>query len=152
MASLKDFDGQTAELAAYYSKGILNKALNIVQGKDDILKKREEIIKIFDRIINNDSEIIYELENYFDDEKDNIDSIIEIMTIWIRDIMYVQNNLENLVINKDYIDLLKLHGKRMKANSDLIEFMQNISDDIKSNVNYKLAIDNMLLKIQEDFK
>jgi len=152
MASLKDFDGQTAELAAYYSKGILNKALNIVQGKDDILKKREEIIKIFDRIINNDSEIIYELENYFDDEKDNIDSIIEIMTIWIRDIMYVQNNLENLVINKDYIDLLKLHGKRMKANSDLIEFMQNISNDIKSNINYKLAIDNMLFKIQEDFK
>jgi len=66
--------------------------------------------------------------------------------------MDVQNNLENLVINKDYIDLLKLHGKRMKANSDLIEFMQNISNDIKSNINYKLAIDNMLFKIQEDFK
>mgnify|MGYP000878508155 CR=1 FL=1 len=149
---LKDFDDDKVELAANYSNGILNKAINIIKGKDDTLKYREEIINIFDRIINSDSEIIYELENYFEDKKDNIDSIIEIMIIWIRDIMFVNNNMEALVINKDYIKLLKTHEKKMKTDSDIIEFMQNISDNIKSNVNYKLAIDNMLLKIQEDFK
>ena len=152
MLRLKGADYQRAELAAEYSKGIISKAINIVKGKDDILIKREEIIKIFDKIINSDSEIIYELENYFDDEKDNIDSIIEIMTIWIRDVMFVQNKMEGLAINKDCMELLKTHGNRMKANSDLIEFMQNINDGIKSNVNYRLAIDNMLLRIQEDFK
>ena len=149
---LKDFDDEKVELAANYSKGILNKAINIIKGKDDILKKREEIIKIFDRIISSDSEIIYELENYFEEQKDNIDSIIEIMIMWIRDIMFVNNNIGHLVINKDCIELLKIHEKKMKADSDIIEFMQNISDNIKSNVNYKMAIDNMILKIQEDFK
>ena len=149
---LKDNDSDCVELAVNYSKGILNKAINMINGNDDTLKKREEVIKIFDRIVNSDSETIYELENYFEDKKDNIDLIIEIMIMWIRDIMFVNNNMENLTINKDCIELLKTHGKKMKTDSDIIEFMQNISDNIKNNVNYKLAIDNMLLKIQEDFK
>lgn len=151
---LKEYSASndTIELAANYSNGNLNKAINIIKGNDDILNKREEIIKTFDRIIKSDSEIIYELENYFDQEKDNIDFIIEIMIIWIRDLLFVNNNMENLVINKDYMSLLKAHGKNMRMNSDIVEFMQNISDYIKSNVNYKLAVDNMLLKIQEVFK
>ena len=66
--------------------------------------------------------------------------------------MFVCNSMENLVINKDYINLLYKHGKNMKMDSDIVEFMQNVSDNIKSNVSYKLAIDNMLLKIQEVFK
>jgi len=92
------------------------------------------------------------LESYFDDKKDDINSIIEIMIMWIRDIIFVNNNMDRLVINKDYINLLKTHGKNMKKDTDIIEYMQNTSDNIKSNVNYKLTVDNMLLKIQEVFK
>lgn len=149
---LKGYDTNSVDLAASYSKGILNKAVDIIEGKDDILKKRQEIIKVFDRIINSDSEIIYELENYFEVEKDNIDLIIEIMIMWIRDVIFVNVNMEDLVINKDYMPLLRNHGKNMKRDSDIVEFLQNTSDNIKSNVNYKLAVDNMLLKIQEVFK
>ena len=149
---LKGYDTDSVDLAASYSKGILNKAVDIIEGKDDILKKRQEIIKVFDRIINSDSEIIYELENYFEVEKDNIDLIIEIMIMWIRDVIFVNGNMDDLVINKDYMPLLRNHGKNMKRDSDIVEFLQNTSDNIKSNVNYKLAVDNMLLKIQEVFK
>jgi len=74
------------------------------------------------------------------------------MIMWIRDIIFVNNNMDRLVINKDYINLLKTHGKNMKKDTDIIEYMQNTSDNIKSNVNYKLTVDNMLLKIQEVFK
>lgn len=143
---------ELADLVVEYSKGILNKAVNIINGNDDILNKRVEIIKLFDKIINADSEIIYELENYFEENKDNIDEILEIVMIWIRDIMFMQNNMDDLVINKDFKQLVKLHGQLMEKNSDLIEKLQITSDNIKSNVNYKLAIDNMLLKIQEVFK
>lgn len=143
---------EIADLAAEYSKGILNRAVNIVNGNDNILNKRAEIIKLFEKIINADSEIIYELENYFEENKDNIDIIIEIIMMWIRDCMFVKNNLEDLVINKDFKQLAKMHVRLMKSNNDLIEIMQSTSDNIKSNVNYKLAIDNMLLKIQEVFK
>lgn len=141
-----------ADLASEYSKGILNKALNIIKGNDDILNQRAEIIKLFDKIVNSDSEIIYELESYFETNKDNIDLIIEIMMLWIRDIIFIESNMEDMVINKDFLDLAKNHAKLMKTNSNIMEQLQNTSDNIKSNVNYKLAIDNMLLKIQEVFK
>lgn len=141
-----------ADLAAEYSKGILNRAVNIVSGNDDILNKRAEVIKLFEKIINSDSEIIYELENYFEENKDDIDIIIEIMMMWVRDCMFAQNNLADLVINKDFKQLAITHASLMKSSSVLIELMQSTSDNIKSNVNYKLAIDNMLLKIQEVFK
>lgn len=145
-------DDQTLDLAVNYSRGNLNKAINILEGKDDILQKRQQIINLFDKIIKADSEIIYDLESYFDEEKDNIDILIDLMITWIRDIMFVKSDMEALALNKDYLGLLKVHGKNMKMNSDLVEFMQNVSDNIKSNVNYKLAVDNMLLKIQEEFK
>ena len=116
------------------------------------MKFREEIIKLFDKIISSDSEIIYDLENYFEEQKDNIDSIIEIMMTWIRDIMFIKNNMEELIINKDFTQLVKMHGQSMRDNSDIIEYMQQASENIKSNVNYKLTVDNMLLRIQEEFR
>lgn len=143
---------EKADLAAEYSKGILNKSVNIIKGNDNILQYRTEIIELFDKTINSDAEIIYELENYFEENKDKIDTIIEIIMIWIRDITFMQNNMDNLIINKDFKHLAKSHGQLMKNNLNLIELMQKTSDNIKSNVNYRLAIDNMLLKIQEVFK
>lgn len=146
---------EIADITAEYSKGILNRAVNIAKGNDTILDTRSEIIHLFDKIINSDSEIIFELENYFEQNKDRIDIIIEILMIWIRDITFIKNNLNALVANKDFKQLAEVHSNLMKVDSDsydLIEVLQSTSDSIKSNVNYKLAIDNMLLKIQEVFK
>lgn len=154
LADKYNTDEIKSTLAAYYSKGILNKAVNIVNGKDDILQKRTEIIKIFDGIINSDSEAIFEFENYFEEQKDNIDIIIEIMMIWIRDIVFAKNNIFNLMINKDMAELAERHGRIMNDVDahELIQYLQFSSDNIKNNVNYKLAIDKMVFKIQEVFK
>ncbi|WP_326909321.1 DNA polymerase III subunit delta' [Sedimentibacter sp. MB31-C6] len=145
-------DEEKIILAANYSNGILNKAVNIINGKDNILEKRMEVIDIFNKIIKSDSEIIFEVENYFEVQKDNIDVVIEIFMVWIRDIIYVNHNIESLVINKDLVELANLHGTGIKVDSELIQYLQSARNNIKSNVNYKLIIDNMLLKIQEVFK
>ncbi|MBP1924899.1 DNA polymerase-3 subunit delta' [Sedimentibacter acidaminivorans] len=143
-----------AAVIAYYSKGILNKAINIITKKDDIIEKRKVVIELFDNIIKTDSGIIFDFEKYFEEQKDNIDEIIEILMLWIRDVTFVKNKMEGLLINKDYLELAKEHAKYMRNDSsdDLIENLQRISDNIKNNVNYKLTIDRMLLKIQEVFK
>lgn len=157
---IKDFlmtnyglDDEKAGLIAGYSNGVLNKAVNIACGRDPIIDKRKEIIEIFDKIIKADSEIIFEYENYFEEQKDNIDTIIEIMMIWVRDVLFVKNNMKNLIINKDFSEYTAVHASHMQAKdgNELISYLQNASDNIKSNVNYKLVIDNMLLKIREAF-
>lgn len=147
-------DEQKASVISNYSKGILNKAVNIINEKDDIIKRREEIINIFNKIIKSDAEVIFNLESYFEEKKDNIDEILEIFMLWIRDIIFVKNNINNLIINSDYLDLLFEHGKMLNKGSgdELVNYLQGVSDNIKSNVNYKLIIDKMLLRIQEEFK
>lgn len=149
-----NIDELMAFVIAYYSKGILNKAVNIATGKDDILEKRKEIIGIFDRIITNDSEIIFEYEDYFEEKKDDIDRIIEIMMLWIRDISFVKNDMENLLINKDFSQLARVHSRNVQVSDadELIEYLQCASDNVRNNVNYKLTIDRLLLKIQEVLK
>lgn len=74
--------------------------------------------------------------------------------LWIRDVSFAKNNIQNLIINKDYLKLANIHGRDMKniAADELIQYLQYTSENIKNNVNYKLTIDKMLLKIQEGFK
>ncbi|MDD4781513.1 MAG: DNA polymerase III subunit delta' [Tissierellia bacterium] len=149
-----NIDEEKASIVAYYSKGILNKAKNIAIEKDDLFIMRSDIINVFDKIIKSDSYIIFECENYFEEKKVNIDIIIEIMMIWIRDVSFVRNNIENLVINKDYLSLANIHAGGMKTDDvdELIQYLQSVSENIKNNVNYKLAVDKMVFKIQEVFK
>jgi DNA polymerase-3 subunit delta' len=125
-----------------------------VKEKDEILIKRKAVIEIFDEIIKTDQEIIFEFENYFEEQKDDIDEILEMMMLWIRDIFFVKNKMESLIINKDFLELAREHSINLKIDAvdDLIVYLQCVSDNIKNNVNYKLAIDRMLLKIQEVFK
>lgn len=149
-----NLDNNTAKLIAYYSQGVLFNAEKIALNENDILKRRSEIIKIYDKIINSDRNIIFEYEDYFEESKDNIDEIIEILMVWLRDVYLKKHGIDDLIINTDYMNLLDHHSKIVKTQNidKLIKYLQNVSYDIKNNVNYKLIIDNMLIKLQEEVK
>lgn len=147
-----NLDDDKALLIAYYSHGILNKAVNIIEGKDNILEERANIIKIFDKIIHSGKEIIFEYENYFESEKVNIEQIVEILMIWLRDILFVKNGVYSLVINRDYMEQLKEHSSRINtSNIDMmIVYLQDVLYNVGNNVNYKLIIDKMINRLQEE--
>jgi DNA polymerase-3 subunit delta' len=146
-----DLDFNTARLIAYYSQGVLYNAEKIATNQNDVLKRREEIIKMFDRILVHDNNAIFEYETYFEDNKDKIDEITEILMIWLRDISYKKHDIDDLIINIDFVDLLEKHTKTLDRQKidELINYLQNIKYDMKSNVNYKLIIDNMLMLISK---
>ena len=143
-----------AKLIAYYSRGVVKKAEEIAQGNDNILEQRKNIIKIYDKIIKSDKNIIFEYEDYFEENKDNIDKIIEILMVWQRDIYFKKYNLDNLIINTDSLDLLDDHSKIIKTQNidKIIKYLQTVSNDTRNSINYKLVIDNMLIKLQEEVK
>jgi len=144
-----NLDLNTARLIAYYSQGVLYNAEKIATNQNDILKRREEIIKIFDRILIHDKNAIFEYETYFEDNKDKIDEITEILMIWLRDVYFKKHKIDDLIINIDFVDLLEKHAKSLERQKidELIKYLQNVKYDMKSNVNYKLIIDNMLMLI-----
>ena len=147
-----NLDNNTAKLIAYYSQGVLLNAEKIALNENDILKRRSDIIKIYDKIINSDRNILFEYEEYFEENKDNIDEIIELLMVWLRDVYFKKYGIDDLIINTEYISLLDRHYKLINTNNidKLIKYLQIVSNDIKNNVNYKLIIDNMLIKLQEE--
>ncbi len=144
-------DIDKAGLITGYSKGIVQRAVNILQEEVNILELRGETVDMVDDILRSGKSRVFEYEKYFDKHKDDIDDILEILMIWFRDLSFYKVGAVDQIINIDRMDLIekqsvKTDGKRC---SEAYEVFQNTYDDIKSNVNYKLAIDNMLFGIQE---
>ncbi len=141
-----------AKLIAYCCDGILSKAEAIIKNEDNTLEKRLEIIKLYSKIISSDKDIIFELENYFKESKDEINDIIGIIIIWLRDVYFVKYELNDLIVNLDCIDLLNRHVEKLR-NQDInqvILYLTKVKRDINNSVNYRLVIDNMLMKLQEE--
>ncbi|SHI59616.1 DNA polymerase-3 subunit delta' [Dethiosulfatibacter aminovorans DSM 17477] len=144
-------ESQMAGLITGYSKGIVQRAVNILREEVNILQLRGEIVDMVDDILKSGKSIVFEYEKYFDKHKDDIDDILEILMIWFRDLSFYKVGAVDQIINIDRMSLIekqsgKTDGKRC---SEMYELFQNTYDDVKSNVNYKLAIDNMLFGIQE---
>lgn len=140
-----------AELVAFYSEGVLSRAERIATGEDSILEKRLDVFDIFDKIIVLDKYVLFQYENYFDKNKENIEEIIHIIMILLRDIYFKKYNLDLHIVNKDFSSKISKYTEKFNTEKidDMMIYLENVLFDIDSNVNYKLVIDNMLLKLQE---
>ncbi|QSX04928.1 DNA polymerase III subunit delta' [Sedimentibacter sp. zth1] len=146
-----NLDKNKANLIAYYSKGVLKKAENIASGTDDILQKRLEVFNIFDKTVTLDKNVLFNYEDYFEQNKDNIDEIVDILIILLRDIYFKKYQLDELIINSDCMELLNLYTTKLNTCEieKIVLYLQSTRVDVNNNINYKLIIDNMLLKLQK---
>ena len=142
---------EKSKLLAAYSKGNVYKALKILDGEDKTLEYRDEIVDIVEKIIEDGKSAVFDYEKYFNSGKDNIDEILDIFMIWFRDILFVKENISDMIINKDRLKILEKQskGKNSIRLAEVYDTIQKTYDDFNKNVNFNLIIDNMLLKIQE---
>lgn len=140
-----------ATIISSFSNGIVGKAINIAESNEfkDI---REETITIIDEILNSDKVRLFTLREFFINQKEGIEGILDLMVTWFRDLLILKE-LDNhqFIINIDKKSLLTSHSLRLTKNKiyEIIEIINNTKMNIVSNVNYDLAIEVMLLTIQE---
>lgn len=146
-----NIEEKKAEIIAGYSKGNLYKAVKISEGEDKTLAYRDDISEMTQRILDEGKTEIFEYEKYFNDNKDSINEILDVFMIWFRDVLFVKEKINNMVINIDKMDMLKKqsYSKNSIRLADLYNVFQETYDDYNKNVNYNLIIENMLSKIQE---
>src|SRR6056297_338572 len=96
-----NMDEEKSKLLAAYSKGNVYKALKILNGDDKTLEYRDEIVEIVDKMLTEGKRAVFDYEKYFNTRKDNIDDILDIIIIWYRDILFVKENINDMIINKD---------------------------------------------------
>lgn len=142
---------EQAKLIALFSDGSVGRAIELSKS-EEFKHLRDETIEKLDVVTNGDKIKIYSTSDFFEQNKEYIDEIMDIVLIWYRDLLiYSETKSEEFIINKDKIDIITSQCRKLTKNkiNDLINIVLKTKDDINSNVNFQLAIEVMLLKIQE---
>ncbi|MGB9679986.1 MAG: DNA polymerase III subunit delta' [Thermoanaerobacteraceae bacterium] len=132
---------------------------HLADGNFDMAKKLtdEAYLELRDEIINfinanigkQELNVIYKYD-YFEKNKENIDDIIKIMISYFRDIyIFKQTNEFGLIKNidkKHNIQEIAFKLTNLKLNN-IISEIEEFNLNLMANVNYQLAIENLLLNI-----
>lgn len=141
-----------AKFIADFSKGSVGKSIELATS-DSFFQKRDEIIKLIDNLLKGDKTKAISSIGFFNDNKENIEEILDIFSFWFRDlIIYKELGDNDLIINSDKIEYLSrqsfIHFNKI---NDIIDKVQQTKENINRNINFQLSIETMLLNIQEEF-
>ncbi|MBZ2175055.1 DNA polymerase III subunit delta' [Schnuerera sp. xch1] len=141
---------EEASFIAHFTKGSVGKSINLSQS-EDFFTKREKIIDIIYSILKGDRLKVFESQEFFSNNKDFVDKILDMILYWFRDlIVYKEIGDSNLIINRDKIQLLSSQTSLdIDKINDIIDNIIETKQSIESNVNFQLAIETMLLNMQE---
>lgn len=141
---------EEANFIAHFTKGSLGKSI-IYSESPNFFKLRDETLDIVDQIIRGDEFNIFMAMDFFNGNKDNYEDILDILLYWFRDLaLYKRLGSSGLLINQDKTTLLSNQSflKEDRIN-DIIDRVMETRENINRNVNYQLAIETMLLNMQE---
>lgn len=152
LVSLHDKSIDEARFIADFSKGSVGKSIELASS-DDFFQKRDEIIRLIDSLLKGDKTKAISSIGFFNDNKEEIDEILDIFLFWFRDLIIYKEIGDNpLIINKDKTEFLSRQSFiDFNKINDIIEKVQQTKENIKRNINFQLSIETMLLNIQEEF-
>jgi DNA polymerase-3 subunit delta' len=145
-----NYDEEKIMVAADLSDGIPGRALLQLEKKYSEL--RTKTIEFACRIINTDPLTGFDQAKFFNDNKEQVAYIFDILNTWNRDIyMFKSTKDKKNVINKDFYDLLIEQSRLLSYNrlDRIIDALKATEQKMKRNANFQLAIEMMLLKYQE---
>lgn len=139
-------------LAADYSDGNIGTALELA-GSGEFSRLRDQMLDLLPCVAQGKTRSILDFSSFMDNNKDNVDMLLEIMLLYYRDLLVInETGKENMLINSDKKDIIlnnarKYRGDRLIRNIDAIGAARRA---LKQNASYQLVIDNLLIKLRED--
>lgn len=146
-----DLNRNELEFIADFSHGSIGFASELIES-DSLFVIRDELINIVGSLIDGARSTALASNEFFESNKDKIDLILDFLIYWLRDLaIYKETGNINLTINKDKeVELSKQSIIEFNKINDIIENVEETRRNIKSNVNFILSIEIMLLNIQEE--
>ncbi|ABW17632.1 DNA polymerase III subunit delta' [Alkaliphilus oremlandii] len=147
----KDMDPDRAQMLAALSEGIIGKALDLLSN-EDFYKRREDTIDLCNALMGAKVLNILEYTMFFEEQKIYVEQILDLMVSWYRDVfVYKETGNIELITNVDKKQELDLKAGRIDFRKlrDIIFIIENAKNNLKSNVQFHLNIEVMLLNIQE---
>lgn len=137
---------------ASYADGVIGSALELMES-EDFKEIREKAVELVLRLNGAKLVDIFEIYDFFEENRDRIDQILDIMLVFYRDLLVAgKSGNENILINSDKKDIILRNVDKFSMEKLLknIETIEAVRKNIKQNANYQLAIEVMLMKLQEE--
>ena len=147
-------DEKRASLLANFSRGSMQKAIDLSESEDFYIM-REEIQKYIETFLNGDLIDIMEVQNGIEKYKDQIINVLDLMINYFRDIIMVKENIDNsMIINLDKLVFIKNMSKKITYSqlSKIIDIIEETKNKLRSNCNFNISIQVMTLNIYEVIK
>ncbi|MGO1369938.1 MAG: DNA polymerase III subunit delta' [Senegalia sp. (in: firmicutes)] len=144
-----NIDSEKSHFIANFSNGNMGRAIDL-SDSSDFNNLREELINIINTSIEKENFRVFTQSDFFEENKEDIDLIFNMMITWFRDLLIYKNMKEHeLIINSDKKNVLKNQAFKLSNRRihDIIDDVLQTKDNIMSNVNLKISIELLLLNI-----
>ncbi len=145
----KGIDNIKAEFLTRYSDGIIGKALDLAFD-ENLHSIREKVFEILILLNKKPLQYIYETVVFFKDNKEHLDFIFDMMSLYFRDIIsFIHYQNEKRLINIDKKDIIINNMSLFTTLKALnaIEIIDKTRTGIKKYANFQLSIEIMLMKL-----
>ena len=151
LKSIFDFEvgqGKKVSFGAQFADGNLT-ALNNIYSDEEF----EEIYSLCIKILTNlkTSRDVLEYSSLILKYKEKLNLVLEILCLLYRDLLAIKQDKQNLVHNKEQINVLLVlaNSEKELALVNIIKEIEGVKQKLKYNANINGVIDNLLLKILE---
>lgn len=141
----KNITEKNARLFSRLSNGNVSLALKYSEDPE-LLSKREDLIKVLDKIIRN-TEFIFDEFTFFKDNREDLAEILNFMLTWYLDLIYLKSGREEKIINTDKIDLLKLENISVDRAIKSYDAIINALVHNEKNINFDLNVETLLMEL-----
>lgn len=141
-----------ADFITAYADGVPGVAIDLA-GSGDFASLREKAIDLVFKLSRTKLVDIFEIYDFFEANKSNVNMILDIMLMIYRDLLVARKSRSvNVLINSDKKDIILNSADRFPLDKLMsnIQEIESTRRAIKQNANYQLAIEVMLMKLQED--
>lgn len=147
----KNMNREEAGVLAAFSGGVVGRAVELLDNPD-FQQRREGVIKLCNNLMTLKLFNILEQISFFEEQRSHIEEIFDLMISWYRDLLvYRETENMDLIINVDKKEEIEfqIRGIDLAKVRDIIFIIEKAKNNLKSNVQFHLNIEVMLLNIQE---
>lgn len=143
---------ENLDFIIHYSDGIIGTAINLAMSSD-FVELREKTFGVISKLSKTDDMDYFNIYDIFDKNKENTDIILDMISIFFRDLMVVKaGGKESMLINSDKRNKIVNEARSYSIEKLVknIELIESTRKSIKQNINYQLCIETMIIKFQEE--
>ncbi len=143
---------QLSNFAASYFEGDPVSAEKFLLNDCDF-DKRKRILTFLQKLTLCNKSPIFDFANYLTDDKENLNTNISYIQLFLKDIVFVKSNMsDNLLTNSDLSEQIKKISSKFSVSNinNFSSALATILYNKKRNASLKLSITNMLISIWEE--